>query len=176
MASITYEELQGIDPTDSILYRAAVLFDGLLRRVKLGILVEISRLLFLGFYEDFRIFLDAIEQAEGASVNAGEFEAVWSCKLRVANKIAVLVARLESIGAASYKDTSLIHYIAGKERLEGLKLFVQATDVERQGEEILTRTKGAFLTSFAQRKLTQNQQASLLEKYKELAEVLSKPQ
>jgi hypothetical protein len=168
--SITYEQLSRLDPTDTTLFKAAVFLDRVLGKIKIWFLVEITRLVLLGFYEDFQDFVRAIDRAEDQSENEAEFRATWTRKSEAAERIDRLVHVLERLGNLEYKGTSLLEYLIGAERLENLRLFVRAAAVEGEGEEILNKAKKEFLAAFAQRRLSQGQQVALMEKYKELVQ------
>lgn len=170
MDATTYGQLAGLDPTNSNYYKATLFLERLLLRFRLRLVVETAHLLFLGFFEDFRIFLQRIEDAENASQSEAEFMAVWNCKTKVGEKTSRLVSSLESIGNYVYKGRDLVDYVAGRDHLEEMKLFVRVVQFEREAEGALNQTKMAFLTAFGQRKLTQNQRSALLKKYRELTE------
>jgi hypothetical protein len=50
-------------------------------------------------------------------------------------------------------------------------LFVRATALEREGEEVLDRNKRKFVFTITQRKLTPNQRTVLLDRYRELGKL-----
>jgi hypothetical protein len=173
MTTTTYDQFVGPDPTESYTFRAAVLFEWVLARAKLRFLIEITRLLLLGFYEDFRDFVRDIEQAEDRSKCEAGFKAIWARKSAAAEKVATLVSQLESMGDVPYRGRYLVDYLLGRDRLEKLKLFVEATKLEARAEGLLDKAKREFLASFGKRKLTKGQRTALLQKYKELAQLAS---
>jgi hypothetical protein len=173
MRSATYEHSTCTDPTDSYLFKIALLLDWLTAKVKHRILIEVTRLLILGFYEDFRDFLHALEQAEDQCRSEAEFKAVWMRKLAAAERVAKLVGQLESIGHVPYNGRDLVNYLVGNDRLEELQLFVKATRLEREAEAMLDKAKRGFLASFAKRRLARDQRAALLQKYRELTQLTS---
>jgi hypothetical protein len=170
MSSITYDELVGQDPTDSFLFKAVMFLNQVQRRVRFGLLVEATRLSFLGFYDDFVKFAEALDEAEGRSQNAPEFDRVWECRLHAAGKIEKLIACFEPLRGARYGGRDLVDYIIGDERLDQLAVFAQATRLDEQAESVIARAKGQFLSTFATRKLNRAQRSALLDKYRELVE------
>lgn len=171
MDATTYEQFVGLDPTKSFLFRAAIVLERLITAFRVRLLIEVTRLVLLGFYDDFRTFLDAIEGAEDQTHKESEYIAIWSLKTSVAEKTGKLVERLESIRGITYRGKNLGDYLIGKERLDHLKLFVEVAKLERQGEDILRQARKDFLASFAKYKLTSSQRTALLEKYKELSKL-----
>jgi len=171
MTTDTYDTWSRLDPTESSMFWLAVRLERVITRVKFHFLIELTRLLLLGFYEDFQTFLATIELEEGRSENEAQFTAVFRHKARAAERIEQLVSRLDSLGAVSYKGRSLPEYLVGRGRLDELKLFARATALEREGEEILDQSKKKFVLTVTQRKLTPNQRTALLDRYRELAEL-----
>jgi len=171
MTTATYETWSQPDPTETRLFWWAVRLERLIATFKFHFLIEFTRLLLLGFYEDFQAFLARIELEENRSENEAQFKAVFQHKVRAAERMEELVSHLDSLGNVPYKGCKLGEYLVGADRLEELKLFVRATALEREGEEILDQGKRKFLVTVTQRKLTPNQQSAMLGRYKELAEL-----
>jgi hypothetical protein len=169
MSSVTYDELVGTNPTDSFFFKAGMLLNRVQRRVRFRLVVEMARLFFLGFYEDFVRFAEALDEAESRSRDAAEFEKVWSCRLNAAEKIERLVECFDSMRHFRYKGKNLVDYVIGDERLEQLRAFVQGTRVDEQAELAISRAKNGFLSTFAARRLNRTQRSALLEKYREMA-------
>lgn len=140
---------------------------------KLRVLVELTRLVLLGFYDDFCRFMDDMEQAENQSQSEAVFSTVWSLRLSAAEKTSKLIQRLERMKDVSYKGRSLLDYLIGDNRLEEMSLFVQMVKLEAEGEQILAKAKRDFMAAFGKRKLSKNQRTALLEKYRELLPVAS---
>jgi hypothetical protein len=170
MTAATFDTWSRLDPTESSIFWWAVRLERVIATVKFHFLIELTRLLLLGFYEDFQTFLATIELEEGRSENEAQFTAVFGYKARAAERIEQLVSRLDSLRAVSHKGRNLPEYLVGTDRLEELKLFVRATALEREGEEVLDRSKKKFVLTVTQRKLTPNQRTALLDRYRELAE------
>lgn len=171
MTTATYDTWSRLDPTESSMFWWAVRLERVITTVKFHFLIELTRLLLLGFYEDFQTFLAKIELEEGRCESEAQFTAIFGYKARAAGRIEQLVCRLDSLGDVSYKGRNLPEYLVGTDRLEELKLFVRATALEREGEEILDRSKKKFVFTVTQRKLTPNQRTALLDRYRELAEL-----
>ena len=171
MTTITYDQLVARDPTESSLFKCAMVFDRVVAKLKLKFLIEVMRLLMLGFYEDFRCFVQATDGAEAQAEKQAQFMAVQKLKLAAAANTAKLISRLESLDGVPYKGGNLLDYILGRDRLDDLRLFVKATRVEHQAEEVLDQAKSQFLSSFAKRRLSKSQQTALLQKFNELKQV-----
>lgn len=172
MTTATYDQYLLSDPTESYTFKVGLFFDRLVARVTVRVVVETARLLFLGFYAEFETFLDGIESAEEQSRTESEFKGLWERKLRVAQNTAQLVKQLESLAGVTYKGKDLVNYLVGRDRLGGLKLFVEATGFEQKGEAILAHAKREFLVAYGKRRLSRGQREALLEKHKELSQLL----
>ncbi len=170
MTTATYDAWSRLDPTESSMFRWTVRLERVITTFKFRFLIELTRLLLLGFYEDFQAFLVGIELEEDRSENEAQFKAVFRHKARAAERIEQLVSHLDSLGTASYKGRKLPEYLVGTDRLVELRLFVRATALEREGEEILEQRKTKFLVAVTRRRLTPNQRTAVLDRYKELAE------
>ena len=168
MSEATFEQLGSLDPTKTFLFKAAMLFEGLVLKLKLRVLMQICRLLLLGFCEDFRIFVREIELAEDRSRSEAEYKLVWSFKSEAAGNVARLVDKLESMQGSFYSARTLPDYLIGEERLEELKMFIRLTQVECEADGLIDAAKKDFLRSFAKRQLSKSQQAAFLRKYEEL--------
>lgn len=171
MTTATYETWSRLDPTESSLFRWTVRLERVIATFKFRFLIELTRLLLLGFYEDFQAFLVRIELEEDRSENEAQFKAVFGHKARAADRVEQLVSHLDSLGAVSYKGRNLREYLVGTDRLEELRLFVRATALEREGEEILDQSRRKLVVTVTQRRLTPNQRTAMLDRYKELAEL-----
>lgn len=171
MTTATYDEWSRLDPTESAVFWWAVRLERVIATVRLHFLIELTRLLLLGFYEDFQSFLVRVEVEEDRGENEAQFKAIFRLKARAAERVEELLSRLDSLAGVSYKGRSLPEYLVGTERREELKLFLRATALEREGEEILEHSKKKYLISVTQRKLTANQRTALLDRYRELAEL-----
>jgi hypothetical protein len=55
----------------------------------------------------------------------------------------------------------------GTDRLEELRLFVRAAALERQGKVILDRSRSKLVVTVTQQRLTPNQRAAVLDRYKD---------
>ncbi len=173
MHEATYEHFVRLDPTESPLFKLGLFFDRLVTKVQFRFLVVMTRLLFLGFYDDLRIFLEKIELAEGQAQSESEHKAVWDRKMKVAQETEKLAQLLQSMGRISYQGSDLVAYIVGQDRLEEIKIFVELARLEGRGEAILEQTKRDFLGTFGKRRLTRDQRTTFVRKHKELSQVLS---
>jgi len=173
MSATTYDRFASLDPTNTPLFRMAMILQRMTAAAKLRVLVELTRLVLLGFYDDFCRFIDHVEQAENQSQGEAGFSAVSSLKLSTAEKTSKLIQRLERMKHVSYKGTNLIDYLIGDNRLEEMSLFVQMVKLEAEGEQILAKAKMGFMAAFGKHKLSKNQRTALLEKYRELLPVAS---
>jgi hypothetical protein len=169
MSSVTYDLTLAADPTQAFTFKAGMFLNRLQRRFRFRIIVEIARLLFLGFYEDFVEYGDLLETAEAGSKNATDFEAVWRRRLRAARDIERLIATFESMQGASYQGRDLVEYVIGSERLEHLRAFVVATRLDERAETAIAQAKRQFLRTFATRKLSNAQRTAFVEKYRALS-------
>jgi hypothetical protein len=163
--------LLSADPTDSYEFKAFILLDSIVTRIKLRGLIELVRLSFLGFYDRFETFLDQIQHAEDDVVGEEAVAALLAQKLRFAQNVKTLVARLEPMTLVPFKDGNLAEYVAGKERIETLKLFITSTILEHQAEEMIEQSKTEFLSNFARRRLTRDQRNRLIENYRKISSV-----
>jgi len=172
MTTITADQfLLSADPTDSYEFKAFILLDSIVRRIKLRGLIELVRLSFLGFYDRFETFLDQIQKAEDDVLGEEAVATVLAHKLRLAQNVKALVARLEPMTHVRFKDGNLADYVAGKERIETLKLFITSTMLEHQAEEMIEQSKTEFLSNFARRRLTKEQRNRLIENYRKISSV-----
>ena len=173
MTTTTYDQFMVSDPTESYAFKIGLFLDRWVAKVRTRILVELAHLLFLKFYDDLQHFLRTIQSEEEQSRTEAQHKVLWDRKSRVAEKTAELIAQLDAIGRVTYRGRDLVDYIVGKDRVEELKLLVDAVRFEQRGEEILARTRKDFLTAFGKRQLTKSQRLALLEKHRELSEFLS---
>ncbi len=173
MTTATYDQLTCPDPTETYAFKAGLFVDRLLARLRVRLLVEVARLLFLGFYDDLQNFLRTIQLAEERAQSEAEYKAIWNHKAKVALKTAELVSQLESIGNVRYGSRGLVDYVVGADRLDQLKLFVEISQFEQAGEAILAQAKRDFLTAYGKRAPSKTQRTALLEKHKELRDFLS---
>ncbi|HMD85679.1 MAG TPA: hypothetical protein VKO18_13375 [Terriglobia bacterium] len=171
MTTATYDSWSRLDPTDSTVFRWADRLGRVITTVKIHFLIELTRLFLLGFYDDFQTFLVRVEFEENRSESEAQFRAIFGVKIRAAERIEQLLSRLDLLGAVSYRGRNLSEYLVGTDRMEDLKLFVRAMSLEREGEEILDRSKKKFVFTVTQRKLTPNQRTALLDRYRELAQL-----
>ncbi len=169
MTSVTYDQLVCMDPTSTYQFKGVILLERLITRIRLRFLLEMTRLLMLGFYDDFQTFLQNVESAEHRSRSESEFRAIFGCKLRAAQATSGMIERLQILEGLRYRERDLLDYLIGRDRLEELSLFVKATMIENEAEGMLDEAKREFLKSFAKRKLTKVQRAAILQKYDELS-------
>jgi len=172
MTTITADQfLLSADPTDSYEFKAFILLDSIVRRIKLRGLIELVRLSFLGFYDRFETFLDQIQQAEDDVLGEDAVATVLAHKLRLAQNVRMLIARLEPMTHVPFKGGNLADYVAGKERIQILKGFIASTMLEHQAEEMIEQSKIEFLSNFARRRLTREQRYRLIENYRKISSV-----
>jgi hypothetical protein len=157
------------DPSESFEFKAFILLDSIIVRIKLRGLIELTRLSFLGFYDRFEKFLSQIQYIEDDTVGEEAMKAVLSQRLRLAQNVERLVARLEPMTHVPFKDSNLGEYIAGKDRIDVLKFFIKNTRFEHEAEELIEHSKIQFLSRFARRKLTREQKNLLVEKYRKIS-------
>ena len=169
MATTTYDQFLGLDPTESFAFKAGAFLNGLLARFRLRLFIEAARLFFLGFYDEFVQFVNMIEEAEARSGNEAEWSKVWVLRVHVAERIEKLLDRFAQLEGASYRGKDLLDYLLGRDRIEQLRLFVWATRLDQQAEVAIEQSKKEFLASFGRRTLTRAQRTAFLEKYEELA-------
>ncbi len=172
MTTTTADQFQlSADPADSYEFKAFILLDSIVTRIKLRGLIELVRLSFLGFYDRFETFLDQIQQAEDDVVGEEAVASVLAQKLRLAQNVKTLVARLEPMTHVPFRGGNLGEYVAGKERIETLKLFITSTTLEHQAEEMIEQSKIEFLSNFARRRLTREQRNRLIENYRKISSI-----
>lgn len=170
MSVTTYEQFASIDPTQSFLFKAALVLERAVAAMRIRVLIEVARLVMLGFYDDFRTFVDMVERVESQSRTEAQYTAIWSSKVKASENTEKLIHHLEALASFTYRGRNLVDYVMGADRLQHMKLFVEMVRVERQGEEILGRARKDFLAAFARHKLTNSQRTALLLKYKEMSE------
>lgn len=175
MTTATYDEFIGSDPTETYAFKVGLFLDRLLARITVRVLVEIAHLLFLKFYDDLGNFLHRTELAEAQSRNESEYTAISKRRIKVAQETARLVEHFESIGGVTFEGKNLVEYLVGRDRLQELKLFVKMAQFEEAGERILVQARRDFFASFGRRRLNKMQRTALLEKRKELSQLLSAP-
>jgi len=157
------------DPAESFEFKAFILLDSIILRIKLRGLIELTRLSFLGFYDRFEKFLGQIQYVEDDALGEQAMKAVLAQRLRLAENVEMLVARLEPMMRVQFKDSNLGEYVAGKDRIDVLKFFIKNTRFEHKAEEMIEESKVEFLSRFARRKLTREQRLLLLEKYRKIS-------
>lgn len=170
MTTTTADQFQlSADPTESFEFKAFILLDSIVTRIKLRILIELVRLSFLGFYDRFEKFLDQIQQHEDDAMGEEGMAAVLAQRARLAQNVQTLVARLEPMLSVRFKNANLAEYVAGKDRIEALRLFIAHTGLEQQAEEMIEQSKTEFLSNFARRRLTREQKNRLLENHRKIS-------
>jgi hypothetical protein len=169
MTTTTADRFSPFDPAQSFEFKAFLFFERLVATVKVRILVELARLSFLGFFDRFESFLDELQLAEDESTSEQDIRAVLDQKIKLVKNIERLVTSLESMRGVSFKKSNLAIYVAGKERIEMLGNFLKSTALEQGVEEQIEEAKTDFLSTFARRKLTREQRALLIEKYRKLS-------
>jgi hypothetical protein len=172
MTTTTADQFQlSIDPTESFEFKAFILLDTIVRRIKLRLLIELVRLSFLGFYDRFEKFLEQVQQYEDDAMGEEAITAILAQKLRLAQNVRTLVARLEPMTSVPFKGVNLGEYVAGKERIEALRLFIAHAELEQQAEEMIEQSKTEFLSNFARRRLTREQKNRLVEKHRKISTI-----
>jgi len=172
VGSVAYGQPLPLDPTSSSSFRLFRLFERLLVWARIRFVIEMARLFFLGFYEDFRRFLVGLERELDRSETEAQYKLLWAIKAEASEKMDVLLDHLGPLEHYRYKGQGLVEYLIGAQRLQELRLFVKATKLEGEAEGLIDGTKVAFVTSLAQRQLTESQRIAMLEKYRELVEPL----
>jgi len=157
------------DPTQSFEFKAFILLDSIITRARLRILIELTRLSFLGFYDRFEKSLDQLQIMEDEATGEEMVKMVMGRRLHFATSIETLLARLEPMTRIPFKGSSLGEYVAGRDRIETLKYFIRGAKIDQQAEDLIEQSKTEFLSSFARRRLTKQQQALLVEKYRKFS-------
>ena len=157
------------DPTDSFEFKAFILLDSIVTRARLRVLIELTRLSFLGFYDRFEKSLDQLQFMEDEALGEETAKAVVGQRLRLATTVETLLARLEPMTRVTFKSSNLGEYVAGRERMDTLRLFIKGSKIDQQAEDMIEQSKVEFLSSFARRRLTKQQQNLLIEKYRKFS-------
>jgi hypothetical protein len=168
MTTTTADRFPEFDPAQSFELRAFFLLDPIVAKVRARILVELTRLSFLGFFDRFESFLDSVQLAEDEATSEHEVCEILSQKDKLAKSIERLVNSLDSMARVPFRDSSLAVYVAGNSRMEILKAFVASAKLERGIEDQIEQAKLDFLSKFARRKLTRDQRQLLVEKYRKI--------
>jgi hypothetical protein len=159
------------DPTESFEFRAFILLDLIVARVKLRAVIELARLSFLGFYDRLEKFVDQLQRAEDDAVGEAAVKAIVEQRLRLATNVERLLSRLEPMAQVPFKRSSLGDYIAGIDRIEVLKAFIRIAKAEEAAEDLIERSKTEFLSEFARRRLTKHQRDLLIEKHRKFSAI-----
>lgn len=157
------------DPTDSFEFKAFFLLDSIITKARLRVLIELTRLSFLGFYDRFEKFLEQLQLAEDEAIGEETAKAVVGQRLHLAASIETLLARLDPMTRITFKGSNLGEYVAGKDRIDTLRLFIKSARIDQQAEDKIEQSKVEFLSSFARRRLTKHQQSLLVEKYRKFS-------
>lgn len=169
MTTTTADRFPAFDPAQSFEFRAFLILDRVVTKVHLRILVELTRLSFLGFFDRFESFLSSLLLAEDEAMSERGIREILEQKVKLAKSIERLVKSLESMGHVPFRNSSLAVYIAGNDRIETLKSFVNSAKLESGIEDQIEQAKLDFLSTFARRKLTREQRNLLVEKYRKIS-------
>ena len=169
MTTITADRFPAFDPAESFEFRAFLLLDAVVARVRARILVELVRLSFLGFFDRFESFVDSLQKAEDESASETEIHTVLEHKMKLAASIERLMKSLDSMARVPFRESNLAAYVAGDGRIEALRDFVSSAQLEQGIENQIEQAKTEFLSTFARRKLTREQRRVLIDKYRKIS-------
>jgi hypothetical protein len=169
MTTTTANRFSPFDPAESIEFKAFLFLERLVAMARVRILVGLTRLSFLGFFDRFESFISEMQLAEDEATTEHDVRFILDRKIKLAKSVERLVASLDSMARVPFRASNLAIYIAGRERIEVLKAYLKSTSLEQGMEEEIEQAKVDFLSTFARRKLTREQRTLLVDKYRKIS-------